>query len=84
MKKHCGCGLCLRLSFQAVAAVMALSYKKDLEKYKDLDEDEILNKLSAEELQQLESALEEMDPEVRAMGGLKEVQRREFLCSVIY
>lgn len=43
---------------------MALSYKKDLDKYKDLDEDEILNKLSAEELKQLESALEEMDPEV--------------------
>ncbi|XP_041838680.1 tropomodulin-2 [Melanotaenia boesemani] len=42
---------------------MALSYKKDLEKYKDLDEDEILNKLSAEELKQLETALEEMDPE---------------------
>lgn len=44
---------------------MALSYKKDLDKYKDLDEDEILNKLSAEELKQLETALEEMDPEVR-------------------
>lgn len=43
--------------------VMALSYKKDLDKYKDLDEDEILNKLSADELKQLESALEEMDPE---------------------
>uniref|UniRef100_A0A4W6CEV8 Tropomodulin 2 n=1 Tax=Lates calcarifer TaxID=8187 RepID=A0A4W6CEV8_LATCA len=42
---------------------MALSFKKDLEKYKDLDEDEILNKLSAEELKQLETALEEMDPE---------------------
>lgn len=42
---------------------MALSFKKDLDKYKDLDEDEILNKLSAEELKQLESALEEMDPE---------------------
>ncbi|XP_076587784.1 tropomodulin-2 [Chaetodon auriga] len=42
---------------------MALSYKKDLDKYKDLDEDEILNKLSAEELKQLETALEEMDPE---------------------
>uniref|UniRef100_A0A8D3CKC5 Tropomodulin 2 n=1 Tax=Scophthalmus maximus TaxID=52904 RepID=A0A8D3CKC5_SCOMX len=42
---------------------MALSYKKDLEKYKDIDEDEILNKLSAEELKQLETALEEMDPE---------------------
>lgn len=42
---------------------MALSFKKDLDKYKDLDEDEILNKLSAEELKQLEVALEEMDPE---------------------
>jgi len=43
---------------------MALSFKKDLEKYKDLDEDELLNNLSAEELKQLETALEEMDPEV--------------------
>ncbi|XP_053722354.1 tropomodulin-2 [Synchiropus splendidus] len=41
---------------------MAL-FKKDLDKYKDLDEDEILNKLSAEELKQLETALEEIDPE---------------------
>lgn len=48
---------------QAIAGTMALSYKKDLDKYKDLDEDEILNKLSAEELKQLETALEEMDPE---------------------
>ena len=48
---------------------MALSYKKDLDKYKDLDEDEILNKLSAEELKQLETALEEMDPEVRVGGA---------------
>uniref|UniRef100_A0A8C4IL84 Tropomodulin 2 n=2 Tax=Dicentrarchus labrax TaxID=13489 RepID=A0A8C4IL84_DICLA len=52
-KKHCG----------SIASTMALSYKKDLDKYKDLDEDEILNKLSAEELKQLETALEEMDPE---------------------
>lgn len=42
---------------------MALSFKKDLDKYKELDEDEILNKLSEEELKQLETALEEMDPE---------------------
>ncbi|XP_012670390.1 tropomodulin-2 [Clupea harengus] len=42
---------------------MALPFKKDLEKYKDIDEDEILNKLSEEELKQLENALEEMDPE---------------------
>ncbi|KAG7483411.1 tropomodulin-3 [Solea senegalensis] len=45
------------------SSTMALSFKKDLEKYKDLDEDEILNNLSAEELKQLETALEEMDPE---------------------
>uniref|UniRef100_A0AAR2J9X3 Tropomodulin 2 n=1 Tax=Pygocentrus nattereri TaxID=42514 RepID=A0AAR2J9X3_PYGNA len=42
---------------------MALSFKKDLEKYKEIDEDEILNQLSEEELKQLESALEDMDPE---------------------
>lgn len=53
---------------------MALPYKKDLDKYRDMDEDELLNKLSAEELKQLETALEEIDPEVsrehRAGGGL--------------
>ncbi|KAJ8391657.1 hypothetical protein AAFF_G00087980 [Aldrovandia affinis] len=42
---------------------MALPFKQDLEKYKQMDEDEILNKLSEEELKQLEQALEEMDPE---------------------
>lgn len=53
---------------------MALLHKKELEKYKDLDEDEILNKLSAEELKQLEVALEEMDPEVSTRWGLEELQ----------
>lgn len=47
---------------QAIAT-MALSFKKDLDKYKDIDEDEILNKLSEEELKQLETVLEEVDPE---------------------
>uniref|UniRef100_A0A671R598 Tropomodulin-2-like n=1 Tax=Sinocyclocheilus anshuiensis TaxID=1608454 RepID=A0A671R598_9TELE len=42
---------------------MALPFKKDLEKYKEIDEDEILNKLSEDELKQLEIALEEIDPE---------------------
>ncbi|XP_061102616.1 tropomodulin-2 [Conger conger] len=42
---------------------MALPFKKELEKYKDINEDELLDKLSEEELKQLESALEEMDPE---------------------
>lgn len=52
---------------------MALSFKKDLDKYKDIDEDEILNKLSEEELKQLETVLEEVDPEVRARRGLEEL-----------
>lgn len=51
---------------------MTLSFKKDLDKYKDLDEDEILNSLSVDELKQLETALEEMDPEVGARWQLEE------------
>lgn len=61
-----------------VAGTMALSYKKDLGKYRDIDEDEILDKLSAEELKQLETALEEMDPEVR-MRELEELQEEKSL-----
>ncbi|XP_044532088.1 tropomodulin-4 isoform X2 [Gracilinanus agilis] len=39
------------------------SYRKELEKYKDIDEDEILRSLSPEELEQLDAELQEMDPE---------------------
>ncbi|KAG2470830.1 TMOD2 protein, partial [Polypterus senegalus] len=46
-----------------VTPVMELPFRRDLEKYKEIDEDEILNKLSEDELKQLESALEELDPE---------------------
>lgn len=35
-----------------------------MEKYRDVDEDELLNKLSEEELQRLEDELEELDPDV--------------------
>lgn len=70
-QQQCGC---------VVAGTMALSFKKDLDKYKDLDEDEILNKLSAEEIKQLETALEEMDPEVRAQGGGEGVGGAPGLC----
>ena len=38
--------------------------KKDMEKYRDIDEDELLKKLSEEELQRLEDELEELDPDV--------------------
>ncbi|XP_054419397.1 tropomodulin-4 isoform X2 [Pteronotus mesoamericanus] len=39
------------------------SYLKELEKYRDVDEDEILRTLSPEELEQLDCELQEMDPE---------------------
>ncbi|KAJ6664078.1 hypothetical protein lerEdw1_008293 [Lerista edwardsae] len=42
---------------------MELPFRKDLEKYKDLDEDEILGKLTEEELKQLETVLDDLDPE---------------------
>ncbi|DAA25285.1 TPA: tropomodulin 3 (ubiquitous)-like [Bos taurus] len=42
---------------------MALSFRKDLEKYKDLDEDELLGNLSEVELKQLETVLDDLDPE---------------------
>ncbi|PKK17916.1 tropomodulin 4 (muscle) [Columba livia] len=51
------------------------SYRQELEKYRDIDEDKILQELSAEELEQLDMELMEMDPEVgagaRVMGGWK-------------
>ncbi|XP_068597797.1 tropomodulin-2 [Brachionichthys hirsutus] len=57
---------------------MALSYKKDLGKYKDIDEEEILNNLSTEELKQLEMALEEMDPENALLpAGLRQKDQTE-------
>uniref|UniRef100_A0A3B5QXV9 Tropomodulin 1 n=1 Tax=Xiphophorus maculatus TaxID=8083 RepID=A0A3B5QXV9_XIPMA len=37
--------------------------KKEMDKYRDVDEDELLKKLSEEELQRLEDELEELDPD---------------------
>lgn len=45
------------------------SYRQELEKYRDIDEDKILQELSAEELEQLDMELLEMDPEVRPRPG---------------
>lgn len=50
---------------------MALPFRKDLGEYKDLDEDELLGKLTESELKQLETVLDDLDPEVSAN------QRRE-------
>lgn len=46
---------------------MALPFQKELEKYKNIDEDELLGKLSEEELKQLENVLDDLDPEVGGM-----------------
>ncbi|XP_075787329.1 tropomodulin-1 isoform X1 [Pelodiscus sinensis] len=40
-----------------------MSYRQELEKYRDLDEDKILSALTEEELRTLESELEELDPD---------------------
>ncbi|NXF96148.1 TMOD1 protein, partial [Eubucco bourcierii] len=40
-----------------------MSYRKELEKYRDLDEEEILAALTEEELTKLENELEELDPD---------------------
>uniref|UniRef100_A0A674DHW2 Tropomodulin 1 n=2 Tax=Salmo trutta TaxID=8032 RepID=A0A674DHW2_SALTR len=42
---------------------MTTSYKKEVVNYRDVDEDELLKKLSEEELQRLEDELEELDPD---------------------
>ncbi|OBS57598.1 hypothetical protein A6R68_11272 [Neotoma lepida] len=42
---------------------MALPFRKDLGEYKDLDEDELLGNLSEAELKQLETVLDDLDPE---------------------
>lgn len=41
-----------------------MALQKQMEKYRDVDEDELLQKLSEEELQRLEDELEELDPDV--------------------
>ncbi|XP_051631494.1 tropomodulin-4 isoform X3 [Manacus candei] len=49
------------------------SYREDLEKYRDIDEDKILQELSPEELAQLDMELMEMDPEnVLLPAGLRQ------------
>ncbi|MEE6503053.1 hypothetical protein FKM82_004728 [Ascaphus truei] len=42
---------------------MSLPFRKDFDKYKNINEDEILSKLSEDDLKQLENVLEELDPE---------------------
>lgn len=50
-----------------------MSYRKEMEKYRDVDEDELLQKLSEEELRRLEDELEELDPDVRTYHRLHHI-----------
>ncbi|XP_072283988.1 tropomodulin-4 isoform X1 [Pyxicephalus adspersus] len=47
----------------APTSTITMSYQKELEKYRDIDEDEIMRGMSEEELAQLDLELQEMDPE---------------------
>uniref|UniRef100_A0AAV2LNA8 Tudor domain-containing protein 7 n=1 Tax=Knipowitschia caucasica TaxID=637954 RepID=A0AAV2LNA8_KNICA len=49
--------------FQGVPPSIMSVMRKEMEKYRDVDEDELLKKLSEEELQRLEDELEELDPD---------------------
>jgi len=46
--------------------ILFIMFRKEMEKYRDVDEDELLQKLSEEELRRLEDELEELDPDVSA------------------
>ncbi|XP_068131551.1 tropomodulin-3-like [Hyperolius riggenbachi] len=42
---------------------MSTAFRKDLDRYRDMDEDELLGNLTEADLKQLENVLEELDPE---------------------
>lgn len=50
-----------------------MSYRKEMEKYRDVDEDELLQKLSEEELKRLEDELQELDPDVSSGHSLHDI-----------
>ncbi|CAI9542078.1 unnamed protein product [Staurois parvus] len=60
---HCISLLQKGLSRAPTSPTITMSYQKELEKYRDIDEDEILRGMSAEDLAQLDLELQEMDPE---------------------
>lgn len=72
--RSCGWGaqLFLPLSFFFSSVlffpfILSVMFRKEMEKYRDVDEDELLQKLSEEELRRLEDELEELDPDVSAL-----------------
>ncbi|XP_051939511.1 tropomodulin-1 isoform X1 [Hippocampus zosterae] len=60
----CSSGICISHSkaFTEKCGIMSV-LRKEMEKYRDIDEDELLMNLSEEELRRLEDELEELDPD---------------------
>lgn len=61
---HCG--------FTSQKAMSTFGYRRELSKYEDLDEDELLASLSAEELQELEKELTDIEPDDKVPIGLRQ------------
>ncbi|XP_043944710.1 leiomodin-2 [Protopterus annectens] len=47
-------------------------YRKELDKYEDIDEDELLASLTNEEIEELERELEDLDPDINIPVGLRQ------------
>lgn len=63
---------------------MSLPFRKELEKYKNINEDEILSKLSEDELKQLEHVLDDLDPEVSNGGrGDRSSKAADYKCHIL-
>lgn len=52
-------------------------YRKELHKYEDIDEDELLASLTSEELKELERELEDIDPDSNVPIGLRQKDQTE-------
>lgn len=52
-------------------------YRRELSKYEDMDEDELLATLSPEELQELEKELADIDPDANVPVGLRQRDQTE-------
>ncbi|RXN04873.1 tropomodulin-1 isoform X1 [Labeo rohita] len=67
MLRSCGWGLTVPAFFVSSVPflhfILFTMFRKEMDKYRDVDEDELLQKLSEEELRRLEDELEELDPD---------------------
>lgn len=58
--------------FTSQKAMSTFGYRRELSKYEDLDEDELLASLTAEELQELEKELTDIEPDDKVPIGLRQ------------